>query len=456
MRTCSKDIYLMKKVISLVTSVFIFIGVIPSHAAEFYNSADVQSTQDSRKTINLDYAHNNGLTGKDQVIVVIDDGVNLNSQAFAGKVIDGYCSSKAVCGEFFLKSGANAGANHRSPGMDGYPSHGSLVAGVAAGNKTSVFPGGVAPDAKIISINNRDGNHEGIILALDWILSIVNKYNIVAVNASFGYMPGGSRFSSDYCPKTPDIDERIKKLYDMGIAFVAASGNNGSYDSLNYPACNPLTISVGATNRFGTLESYSNTGRELAVVAPAGYMGVSGDGNGYWIGGGTSTAAPVTAGAVAILKQYNPKLTVDQIKKSLMTSDKYLKDVIYNNLPLLNLKTSLEAIKTNTFSNVVISKTDTTVVSQPQTNSSELSSALSKVDELQKELEKLKQESATLKNKIASLDSEKTTLNGELLNIKNEVGILKDESVNLKKINSDLSRKNKALCTILKRKSAFC
>lgn len=444
----------MKKTLAVVTSLFIFLGVVPSFANQVNtNPNDIAKTNKSRLLINLQEAHNKGYTGKDQVIVIIDDGVVLSNPVFTNRVIDGYCSSSVVCGEYYKKSGIEAGAAHKQPGFTFIPGHGTLVASIAAGNSVGSFPGGIAPDAKIISINNNNGNHQGILLALDWILSVKNKYNIAAVNASFGFSPGGDRNRTDYCPIVSDIDQRLRELKNSNIPFVAAAGNNGGYTTVHYPACNTDTISVGALDENGKIETYSDISKEISVVAPAQVLGASAENNGFVIGAGTSSAAPVVAGSIAILKQVKPNITFDEIKKALMSSQVWVDDLVYTNLPMLNLKGSIDAVLSGKYSTKTVQKSSTQIVSTSLTY----------------ELEKLKNDLSILKTELVALKSENDNKQSMVNSLTNQLGEIKKSNAELviqqntlnaelaseKKKNADLLKKVKVICSS-KSRSAMC
>ena len=86
-------------------------------------------------------------------------------------MIDGFCSSNAVCGEFYLKSGIEAGEIKAGSTS----SHGLMVAGTMAGRVIDGTLGGIAPEAKLISINNTNGNTLDLYAAFDWIVEAKKK-----------------------------------------------------------------------------------------------------------------------------------------------------------------------------------------------------------------------------------------------------------------------------------------
>lgn len=324
----------------------IFVLLATSVETSSANSIDFEKTIESHKLVGLPDAKAMNLTGEGQTIVFIDDGVQIDHPYLNGVVVDGQCTSREVCGSDYMNSGIKSGGPHRGDGA-----HGSMVAGIIAGQANNSAPGGIAPKAKLISIDNNSGQGDGLIRAMDWILSVQKKHNIVALSASIGAPNfGGVRGGSGECLLDPMLTKRIQSLVEAGISVVFAAGNGGSLSKLDYPACLPEVISVGALKSSGEIQDYSNISKNITVLAPADVVSSNGS-FGYWIGGGTSSAAPVVAGAVALLKQANPNATPQEIKKALQSSRNRVDDVLWGNLPILDIPIAVEAIKTGRFDN---------------------------------------------------------------------------------------------------------
>lgn len=226
---------------------------------------------------------------------------------------------------------------------DGY-GHGTHVAGIIGGNGSLSSGGyiGVAP--KVNLINVRVSSDAGatstsdVVTSLQWVLAHKTTYNIRVVNLS---LTGGVADSYNVDP----LDAACEILWNNGIVVVVAAGNNGSTASgVVYPPANdPFVLTVGAVDDKGTASTsddtlapysaYGTTSDGFAkpdVVAPGSHI-ISTLGStsatmvvahldhlvlnpSYFRMSGTSMAAPMVSGAVALLLQAQPSLTPDQVK----------------------------------------------------------------------------------------------------------------------------------------------
>jgi subtilisin len=267
------------------------------------------------------YAWRAGLDGTGMVIAVLDSGVDKTHPFLAGKVVEEACySSEGDC--------PNGQTSQTGPGA-GVPctytrdcDHGTHVAGIAAGNGERFS--GVAKGANLMSVQvfSRAGKGMGIydadlIKGLEQVYLLHNTYNFAAVNMSLG----GGRFSS-HCDSDlakPAIDN----LRSVGIASIAAVGNNGYTNALASPACISTAVSVGCTEdgsgrtTADRVCSFSNSASFLSLLAPGSKITSSVPGNRFATLSGTSQSAPQVAGAWAVLKQGNPGASVTDILTTL-------------------------------------------------------------------------------------------------------------------------------------------
>ncbi len=147
---------------------------------------------------------------------------------------------------------------------------------------------------------------------------------------------------------TPQLKAAIRHALDQGVVVVAAAGIRGpadQYDGLAYPAEQAGVVAVNAVGRDS--RPYRENPRPLdlpgkkefpVISAP----GVKLDSSGYeagrgWVSGGTRTgtsdAAPLVAGALALVKSKYPDATGNQLVQQLIhyttTAGKYYWDEDY-------------------------------------------------------------------------------------------------------------------------------
>ena len=233
--------------------------------------------------------------------------------------------------------------------------HGTHVAGVIAGNgfDSAGQKAGAAPDASIISLKVLDASGAGtistIIKALDWVLDHHTQYNIRVVNLSVG-----ATVTESYW--TDPLTLAAKRLVDAGIVVVGASGNYGKnaagetqYGGVTAPGNAPWVLTVGASSTNGTTsrgddsiagfssrgptyldwaakpdlvapgvgtvslaEAGSTLAQRYAAALTAGTVSTASPP--YLSLSGTSMAAPVVAGTVALMLEANPTLTPNAVK----------------------------------------------------------------------------------------------------------------------------------------------
>jgi serine protease len=119
-------------------------------------------------------------------------------------------------------------------------------------------------------------------------------------------------------------------------AIVVAAGNDAIDAAGDYPANCPGVIAVASTTSGGNLAQYSNAGATVTLSAPGGDFSRNGDAvrlpvlsNTGLTGpgadttaytGGTSNAAPMVSGTIALMLSVAPALTPDQVTHILLTT----------------------------------------------------------------------------------------------------------------------------------------
>lgn len=207
---------------------------------------------------------------------------------------------------------------------------------------------GVAPDASVIPVKAFDANGKAqlfsLLRALQWIADNQAKHNIRVLNLSFASEP---RWPYWLDP----VNQAIIQLWHRGVTAVASVGNSGPDPiTVGAPANIPYIIGVGAytdswtpgnvTDDFVPL--FSSQGPtplghiKPDLVAPGGHIEgltpaesqLARDHPDFMLGAnriamtGTSQAAAVVSGAIALMLQISPDLAPDEIKCKLMSSAK--------------------------------------------------------------------------------------------------------------------------------------
>jgi major intracellular serine protease len=176
-----------------------------------------------------------------------------------------------------------------------YNGHGTHVAGTMSASQNRKGVVGVAPDSNLLIVKVLDRNGSG---EYEWIIDGINyaieqKVDIISMSL------GGPA-------DVPELHEVIQKAVESNILVVCAAGNEGDghdcTEELAFPGSYNEVISVGAINLERQISDFSNSNKEVDVVAP-GEKIVSTYLNGRYASlSGTSMATPHVAGALALIK----------------------------------------------------------------------------------------------------------------------------------------------------------
>ena len=120
-----------------------------------------------------------------------------------------------------------------------------------------------------------------------------------------------------------DLAERLRGAIigaiARGVVVVVATGNESAQDPADSLASVNGTVGVGASDSSGNLQSFSNYGKGLTVLAPGDRVTRRKLGAGQIVDSyGTSYAAPIVAGFVAVTMQRWPEASGNQVVQSLV------------------------------------------------------------------------------------------------------------------------------------------
>lgn len=320
-------------------------------------------------------------TGAGTAVAILDSGYDNSHTMLSGKIVSEACYSTEhhvytnviydpSCPGDTVSSLAAGSSAHDTGAGASY--HGSEVAGAALGKLVtggSDSFSGIAKDAKVIAIKATQKMTEvsgqpdicgdgggtlstcysptmaGILEGLNRVLTIKNNHLITENITSVNISSGRETFYADTtsCMQdsgSPAMATAVTALKAANIATTFASGNSGNTDAptttynsnvdkIGWPACVTDAIAVGSSRRTGGMAYYSNAGPRLDFVAPGGdTQPTVGDGGVFLpeiTGGlatvqGTSFAAPMVAGAWAVMREKEPTATVDTIKSLLQNT----------------------------------------------------------------------------------------------------------------------------------------
>jgi serine protease AprX len=300
-----------------------------------------------------------GLTGEGVTVAVVDSGCDASHPDLADHVVH---NVKLYSGEY-VNLPPDSSTTIVVPIEEGpYQNtdlgsgHGTHVAGIIAADSSSVADGsryGVAPDASLVCYSIGEVLFTtAVVTAYDHMLDQPDLWGIDVVNNSWG---NSYRM---FDPRDP-VHVVTRAVADQGVVVVFAAGNSGYENvemSLNPFSNAPWVISVAAGTIDHQRGDFSSNGltfdnSQPVTIGSGGHTVFSGDRIGVYhpdvtapgvdissscdtagtavgpcppgentTASGTSMASPHVAGAVAVLLEANPNLTVDQVRSALQAT----------------------------------------------------------------------------------------------------------------------------------------
>lgn len=207
------------------------------------------------------------------------------------------------------------------------------------------------PNVKIVFVRIIGSNPNGtrqvageptVINALDWVYRNKDRFNIQAVSMSQGHHNLGAA-GTDYCPKTPITEGKIKSLADAGVPVFFPAGNNRDYVRIDWPACIQSSIAVGAVMPTNEVAIYSNFDLKLIDFFALGTTRATAPGGRIVNVGGTSAATVIAATQWATIKSAKPTLTYSQIYDLISSTSIPTKNSRVSGGKLINLSGAISA-----------------------------------------------------------------------------------------------------------------
>ena len=279
----------------------------------------------------------------DIVVAIVDNGFDLTHPEFRGKIIHPYnvLTQNSNIRPIKTKEGENA--------------HGTHVAATAVGNGnngTGLL--GIAPKCKLLPVQVGNDNPDGSMsnqAIMEGVMYAISQGADV-INVSLGmYTPGIVKTMSEaqqlnYISSSMKQEELMwskifEKAKQKNSIIVFAAGNDNVVSGIDPKKRSIETIRVSALNtdlskaHFSNFGVYPQLNRFYSTVSAPGvdiYSAAPHDS--YTSMNGTSMAAPVVSGVVALLKSIDKSLTVSQVTSILQQSGRNVGDNIG---PMINL-----------------------------------------------------------------------------------------------------------------------
>jgi subtilisin-like proprotein convertase family protein len=293
------------------------------------------------KNINLGAVHETA-TGQGVKIVVSDGRVDLDHPELDDNADLSLSKDYRLASPYFGTPGSS----------DNLDSHGTAVAGLALGKKGNLFGGfGVAPDATLVGYNYLESDQaasktydQATLSGSPGIFNYSYGYANCSVSAGAGFtyamLLRSGVVGNDHTYVTAAGNDYTGALSECGGSPSTSFFGNSNLDQIN---TYPYVIVVGATTSQGLSADYSTPGSNVWVSAPGGDTDIglmvadvvgcsTGSSPGATIqfdtsdsasnpqcsffseGTGTSYAAPIVTGAIAVLREVNPDLSWRDIK----------------------------------------------------------------------------------------------------------------------------------------------
>ncbi len=263
-----------------------------------------------KQIMNATYAYRRGYYGEGVGVAIMDTGISAHPD-FEHRI--------AVFRDY-------VGAQRELYDDNG---HGTHVAGIigGSGKMSAGRYAGIAPACHFVSIKILDrkgnGNTAGVVEGIQWLMEHQEEYRIRIINISVGMVLGAKS------EERARLLRAVDSAWDNGIVVVAAAGNNGpDRGSVTIPGISRKIITVGcfddtmeALHGQGLKANYSGQGpTEACIMKPelvepgTNIISCANTKSFYAKKSGTSMAAPIVSGAIALLLSKYPCFTPVDVK----------------------------------------------------------------------------------------------------------------------------------------------
>jgi hypothetical protein len=192
-------------------------------------------------------------------------------------------------------------------------SHGTQMASIAM----KANPGQKLVLIRVIAYNARGDrlpvSDSTVVSVFKWIVSKRTELNIGAVAMAQGYHPTGS--GKNYCPRNTELEKIILDLKIANVPVFLPTGNASDKSRIDWPACIPAAIAIGAMSSKGQIADYSNYDRNLVDFYTPGNAEALLPGGSPSSAVGTSVSTLIAASYWLSVANLKPELTVPEVSQ---------------------------------------------------------------------------------------------------------------------------------------------
>ena len=248
-------------------------------------------------------------------LVIIDTGFDTSLPIIKDAVIFESCI-------MFWSACPNGTSFQEGPGASALPTNISNTSNMTHGTQMASIAMNANPGQKIVLIRVIAYNAKGdrlpvsdstVVKVFKWIASKRAELNIGAVAMAQGYHPTAT--GKNYCPKNVEFDKIILDLKINNVAVFFPAGNAADKTRIDWPACIPAAIAIGAINSKGQIADYSNYDRNLVDFYTPGDAQALLPGGSPSSAVGTSVSTLIAASYWMNVASLKPELTVPEVSQ---------------------------------------------------------------------------------------------------------------------------------------------
>jgi subtilisin family serine protease len=254
-------------------------------------------TQPVVDQLNLNAVHDRA-RGDGVTVAVLDTGIDEGHRAFDGAVSPLW---DYVDDDRDPTDHGNGLDDDNDGLIDEALGHGTHVAGIVHL---------VAPEAKILDARVLNADGQGNIFVVAEAIADAVAAGADVLNLSFGTVDNA---------ESKLLADAVAQAQHQGVIVVASAGNEGT-QARHMPADLKDVLAVGGLAPDNSIAAFSNRGQTIRLAAPAVSIISPVPGGGYASWSGTSMAAPIVAGEVALLRGLAWRVKPNTIRSLVLTA----------------------------------------------------------------------------------------------------------------------------------------